>query len=109
MAAGGPGELAVTDSDKPNLPAKPGAWSKELIRAIADDIGKAVAHHIEVMYPAAVKETGPSILRSVRGCTVNEILALIEVSDEGAIVARLRDRKVSRRRIKAAYAKVRRP
>lgn len=89
-----------------NLPAKP-TWSKALIRSIADDIGKAVAHHIEVMYPAAVTATSRNMLRSVRGCTVNEILAAIEVSDEGQIVARLRARKVQRRRIKAAYKKAR--
>ncbi len=90
-----------------NLPAA-GSWSKALVRAIADDIGKAVAHHIEVMYPAAVKATSHNMLLSVRGCTVNEILAAIEVNDEGAIVARLKDRKVHRRKIKAAYTKVRR-
>lgn len=87
------------------LPAKPGAWSKALVRAIADDIGKAVAHHIEVMYPAAVAATSTNMLRSVRGCTVNEIMAAIEISDEGQIVARLRDRKARRRKIKAAYRK----
>jgi hypothetical protein len=84
-----------------------GPWSKELVRAIAMDIGKAVVHHIETMYPQAVAACPATFKFSVRNCTHNEIMAAIEVSDEGRIVARLRNRKEHRRKIKAAYKKVR--
>ena len=90
-----------------NLPAVP-EWSQELIKAIADDIGKEVAHHIEVMYPKAVKATSRNMLRSVRGCVFNEIMAALDHQDEAAIRARFADRKAFRTKIKKAYQTIRR-
>lgn len=72
-----------------------------LVRDIAMDIGKAVSHHIEMMYQAAVEATSKSMLLSVRNTVYNEIMAAIQVNDEGEIVARLRQRKKHRRNIKA--------
>lgn len=71
------------------------------------DIGKAVVHHIEIMYPNASAALGLSGRLSVRNCTHNEIMAAISVTDEGQIIARLQDRKAFRRKIKAAYKKIR--
>lgn len=79
------------------------SWSRDLVREIAMDIGKEVAAHIEVMYPAAVLETGPSMLLSVRGCVINEIMAALDTTDEAAIRERLKRRKASRRARKAAF------
>jgi hypothetical protein len=76
--------------------------TRALVKAIAMDIGKAVVHHIETMYPQAMaacpKSTFPL---SVRNCVHNEIMAALEITDEGKIVARLRERKEHRRKIKA--------
>lgn len=86
-----------------------GPWSKELVRAIAMDIGKAVVHHIETMYPNALNGISESSFKlSVRNTVHNEIMTAIEVNDEGQIVARLKERKEHRRKIKAAYKKLRR-
>jgi hypothetical protein len=53
---------------------------KDLIRAVAMDIGKQVAHHIEMMYPEAVKAASSTFLLSVRNCTHNEIVAWLETN-----------------------------
>jgi len=84
-----------------------GPWSKELIRAIAMDIGKAVVHHIETMYPAAIKACPSTFKLSVRNSVHNEIMAAIEITDEGQIIARLKERKQHRRKIKSFYTKIR--
>lgn len=83
------------------------AWSRDLIRAVAADIGKAVAHHIETMYPDAVTATSKNMLVSVRGSVQNEIMAALTTVDETAIRARLAERKAARRRSKAFYRDLR--
>lgn len=87
--------------------AKAGDPTRALIEAIALDIGKEVVHHIEMMYPKAIAATASTFKLSVRNCVHNEIMAALEVTDEGQIIARLRDRKQFRRKIKAIYTKVR--
>lgn len=79
-----------------NLPT---IYTKDLVREIAMDIGKAVAHHIETMYPKAVEAASSTFLLSVRNSVHNEIVAAIQVNDEGAIIARLQARKKHRRKI----------
>lgn len=88
-------------------PAAPEPLSRDIIKAIAMDIGKQVAAYIEVMYPDAVKATSSTFLLSVRNCVFNEIMAALETIDENAIRARLEDRRVFRRQWKAAYRKIR--
>ena len=72
----------------------------DLVRDMAMDIGKAVAHHIEMMYPEAVEATSKSMLLSVRKTVYNEITAAIKVNAAGEIVERLGRRKKHRREIK---------
>lgn len=78
---------------------------RDLIRAVAMDIGKEVAHHIEMMYPEAVKAASSTFLLSVRNCTHNQIVAAIE--SEQPVERRLEFRKRFRRHIKAVYRKIR--
>lgn len=73
--------------------------SEALVREIAMDIGKAVVHHIETMYPAAIEATPSTFRLSVRNSVYNEIVAAIKVIDEEDIRARLVERKKHRRRI----------
>ena len=80
---------------------------RDIVRQIAMDIGKEVAAHIETMYPAAVEATSPNMLRSVRGCVFNEIMAALETTDEADILTRLERRRAFRRKWKAAYRKMR--
>lgn len=90
-----------------NLPARRNPWDKELVQAIAMDIGRDVAAYIEVMYPDVIKAASSTFLLSVRNHTFNQIMAAIEVNDEGQIVDRLASRKKQRRAWKAAWKKIR--
>lgn len=93
--------LTTIRQDLPRIDAEPraeGPWSKELVKAIAMDIGKEIAAYIEVMYPKAVEATSSTFLLSVRNSIYNEIMAAIEVNDAGQITARIKDRKDFRRK-----------
>lgn len=90
-------------------PPKPDpSWSKELVKAIAMDIGKAAVHHLETMYPEAVAAVPANMKLSLRNCIHNEIMAALETTDANEIAERLRRRKKHRQEIKAAYTKIRR-
>lgn len=84
-------------------------WSRELVKAIAMDIGKETVAYVEVMYPEAIKATSSTFKLSLRNHIYNQIMAAIEVNDEGQITARLKDRKKFRREWTAAYRKIREP
>lgn len=98
-----PSDVAV----RHNLPARQEVWSKELVKAIAMDIGKETVAYVEVMYPNAIKATSSTFKLSLRNHIYNEIMAAIEVNDEGKVVARLADRKTFRRWWTAVYRKIR--
>lgn len=99
---------AVTGQDVQRPAGKTeGPWSKELIKEIAMDIGKEVVAYIEVQYPKAIEATSSTFKLSVRNCIHNQIMAAIEITDEGEIRARLQDRKHFRRRWTAAWRKIR--
>ena len=83
----------------PSLPSQP--IPPDLVKQIAMDIGKAVAHHIQRMYPRAVDATSKTMLLSVRNCTYNEIIAALDTTDADAILARLAERKLHRRQMNA--------
>lgn len=82
-------------------------WSRELVKQIAKDVGEAVVTHIETMYPRAVEATPSTFKVSVRNCVFNEIMAAVDVNDAGRIEARLKHRQASRRKLRAAYCKLR--
>jgi hypothetical protein len=81
--------------------------SKALIKAIAMDIGKEVAHYIGIQYPQAISACSSSFSLSLRNCIYNEIIAAIAINDEGKIMSRLQDRKDHRRKSKAAWKIIR--
>ncbi len=81
------------------------ATSRDLIKAVAADIGKQVAHHIEIQYPEAVKAASSTFLLSVRGCVHNEIMAAID--SEIDMDKRLAFNDKFRRHIRAIYKKIR--
>jgi hypothetical protein len=80
--------------------------SRDLIKAIAMDIGKEVAHHIEIMYPEAVKSASSTFLLSVRGCVCNNIMGAID--SEIPAEKRLAFNAKFRKHIRAQYKKIRR-
>lgn len=77
----------------------------DLIKAIAMDIGKQVAHHIETMYPEAVRAASSTFLLSVRNTTHNEIMAAIDSEIDAG--KRLVFHDKFRRYIRAQYKKIR--
>lgn len=81
----------------PALPDRP--VSRDLIKEIAMDIGKSVVHYVEGMYPEAIKSTSSTFRLSLRNTIYNEIMAAIEVNDEGKIIDRIQDRKEWRRKM----------
>lgn len=50
--------------------------TKDAARAIAEEIGRQVAFHIETMYPEAVRAASSTFLLSVKGTVINSIMAL---------------------------------
>ena len=88
------------------IPAAP-PLSQDIIKEIAMDIGKEVAAHIEIMYPAAVQAASSTFLLSVRNCVYNQIMASLEVIDEQQIRERLVARRKFRRQHKAFYRNLR--
>ena len=83
------------------LPAVAGDPVKALIHAIAMDIGKATVAYVQEMYPQVAKVVPPTTFWiGLRNHIHNEIMASIEVNDEGQIVARLNERKRFRRKMK---------
>ncbi len=101
--------LQKPQTNLPQVPEQPEAmpWTKEIIQAIAMDIGKEVVAYIEVMYPEAITATSSTFKLSIRNCIHNQIMAAIEVNDAGQIAARLDTRKKFRREWLAAYRKMR--
>jgi len=71
------------------------------------DIGKETVAYVEVMYPEAIKAASSTFKLSLRNHIYNQIMAAIEVNDEGKIKDRLVDRKKSRREWLATYRKIR--
>lgn len=50
--------------------------TQDAAKAIAEEIGRQVAFHIETMYPEAVRACPSTFLLSVKGTVVNSIMAL---------------------------------
>lgn len=84
----------------PALPStEPAPLSRDIIKEIAMDVGKQVAHHIECMYPAAVEAASSTFLLSVRNTVYNEIMAAIENSTEDEMRASIERHRQHRRTI----------
>ena len=79
-----------------NLPT---IYTRDLIKEIAMDIAKEVVHYIDHMYPTAVKAASSTFKLSVRNSIYNEIMAAIQVNDEGQIIARLERNKKIRKHL----------
>lgn len=92
---------AFTSQTTQALALPPQPIAPDIVKQIAMDIGKDVAHYIEMQYPHAVSSTASTFLLAVRNHTYNQIIAALQVTDEAAILARLEANKQHRRRIKA--------
>lgn len=79
--------------------------TRDLIKQIAMDIGKETVAYIDVMYPEAPAACSSTFRLSLRNTIYNEIMAALDVTDEGEITARLARRKKWRREWKAMWKK----
>lgn len=79
---------------------------RDFVKAVAMDIGKEVAHHIETMYPEAVKAASSTLLLSVRNTTYNALMGWLETGGTDT-ATRLKFHAQHRRYIKAQYKKIR--
>lgn len=82
-------------------------YTRDLIKQIAMDIGKEVVSHIEIMYPQMFENVASTAKLSIRNCVHNQIMAALEISDEGKIIARLQERARFRKRQRAIWKKIR--
>ena len=81
---------------------------KELIKAIAMEIGKSTAAYVEVMYPEAVKAASSTFLLSLRNHIHNEIVSMAELHDEASMRDAIEESRGFRTRWVAQYRKMRR-
>jgi hypothetical protein len=89
-----------------NLPAKPDP-DRALIAEVAMDIVQEAVSHLRIMYPAAFAALGPSRQLSLRNHIHNQIMAALDTKDAYEIRARLKRRKDFRRKMHAAWDKIR--
>lgn len=89
------------------IPVKAENPTLALVKAIAMDIGKEVVAYIDYMYPEAPRSCTSTFRLSLRNSIYNEIMAALEVTDEGKIIARLNERKKFRRKHRAVWKKIR--
>lgn len=81
---------------------------KELVKALAMEIGKSTAAYVEVMYPEAVKATSSTFRTSLQNHIYNEIVSMAELHDAASIRNAIEESKGFRKRWLAQYRKMRR-
>lgn len=82
--------------------------SRELIKAMAADIGKSLVAYIEVMYPEAIKATSSTFKTSMKNHVYNDIMSIAELHDADAIRRRLAANEAHRKEWLAQWRKIRR-
>ena len=102
------GEVDTSASPGTREESRASNWSRELIKAIAADIGTDMVAYIEVMYPKAIEATSSTFKTSVRNHIYNQVMAAIEITDAAQIEDWLRQRKKHRREWLATYRRIRR-
>ena len=81
--------------------------SRELIKAIATEIGAGTVAYVEVMYPEAIKATSSTFKLSLRNHIHNAIVAMADLHDERTINAHIVNGAEFRKRWVDAYRKIR--
>ena len=82
---------------------------EDLLKRLAEDIGKDTAAYIEVMYPEAVKASSSTFLLSLRNHIHNQIVSAVrEAKMEASPEEWFARREAFRKRWVASYRKMRR-
>ncbi len=82
--------------------------SKELINAMAEEIGRNTVAYVEVMYPEAIKATSSTFKLSLRNHIHNQIVSYAELHNEAAVRDRLIKDVAFRKEWVGMYRKMRR-
>jgi hypothetical protein len=73
--------------------------SRNLLSRMAEEIARSATDHIRTMYPKAVEATTPNMLRSLRGCIINDIVSTFSLHDPVAMEAWLARREEHRKEL----------
>lgn len=82
--------------------------SRELVKAIAEEIGRSTVAYVEVMYPEAIKATSSTFKLSLRNHIHNEIVAMAKFHDEASMRSALTSSAAFRKQWVAQWRKIRR-
>lgn len=92
-----------------NTPAVPGGEpSRDLIKALAEAVGRDLAAYVEVMYPEAMAATNSGFKVSLRNHVYNDIMHVSTLHTEAEIRAWLKANDAHRKQWLGAYRKMRR-
>lgn len=94
--------------EQPDNRKDDGPLPRDVVKRIAEDIGKDTAAYISVMYPEAAKACSSTFMMSLRNHIYNQIMAAVEVNDVSEITKRLDERARWRKSWLAQWRRIRR-
>ncbi len=80
---------------------------RELVKAIAMDIGKSAVSKIRTMYPDVYAAMNSGCRLTLRNHIYNEIMAALDTTDADQIEARLKQRAEDRKHLHSVYDRIR--
>lgn len=82
--------------------------SRDLVKAMAKDVGDSLAAYVEVMFPEIWHGSNQGFKISLRNHVYNDIVSIADLHDEAAIRKRLAANLEHRKKWVGAYRKMRR-
>lgn len=101
----------MTTDNMPSLRTTPvvdDGISRDLVKAIAEDVGKSLAAYVEVMFPEIWHGSNSGFKISLRNHVYNDIVSIADLHDEADIRKRLVANEAHRKAWVGAYRKMRR-
>lgn len=91
-----------------SLPAPSGEVPRDLIKAMAEAVGKNLAAYVEVMYPEAMKAASSTFKLSLKNHVYNDIMHVTTLHTEAEIRKWLTENEAHHKQWLAMYRKMRR-
>ena len=92
----------------PTVPPHQGDLPRDLIKAMAEAVGKSLAAYVEVMYPEAIKAASSTFKLSLKNHVYNDIMHVTTLHTEAEIRKWLADSEAHRKAWLGAYRRLRR-
>lgn len=86
----------------------PDSIPRDVLEAMADEIGRSTVAYVEVMYPEAIKATSSTFKLSLRNHIYNDIMAATKLHTETEMRASVNDKAAFRKQWLAMWRKLRR-